>query len=85
MIPHLTEDACSCIKFIEVIKMETESEAVLLRIFIGESDKHEGKSLYKHILELCRKEGVAGATVIRGVDGFGKTSHIPTLTVVTHF
>jgi hypothetical protein len=66
----------------EVLKMEKESEAVLLRIFIGESDKHEGKPLYKHILELCRKEGLSGATVIRGIDGFGKSSHLHTTSIL---
>jgi len=62
--------------------MMKESEAILLRIFIGESDKHEGKPLYKHILELCRKEGLAGATIMRGIDGFGKSSHLHTTSIL---
>lgn len=49
-------------------------EAVLLRIFFGEDDKYEGKSLYKYIVELCRKKGIAGVTVFRGVLGYGKSS-----------
>ncbi len=51
-------------------------EAVLLRIFVGESDKYEGKPLYKYLVEFLRREGIAGATVIRGIYGFGKTSII---------
>ena len=47
--------------------MRKESEAILLRIFIGESDKFEGKLLYKYLIELFRKEGLAGATVLRGI------------------
>jgi len=51
-------------------------EAILLRIFIGESDKYKGKPLYRYLVELFREEGIAGATVIRGIYGFGKTSII---------
>ena len=46
----------------------------LLRIFIGESDVHEGRPLYEAIVEKLRKEGLAGATVLRGIEGFGKSS-----------
>ncbi len=53
-----------------------EKEAVLLRIFIGESDKYDGKPLYRYLVEFFKKEGIAGATVIRGIYGFGKTSII---------
>ncbi|MBI5355353.1 MAG: DUF190 domain-containing protein [Candidatus Aenigmarchaeota archaeon] len=62
--------------------MKKESEAVLLRIFIGESDMHEGKPLYKHLLELFRKEGISGATVLRGIGGYGKTSHLRTTSIL---
>lgn len=51
-------------------------EAVLVRIFIGENDRHEGKPLYKFITELCRDRGVAGVTVFRGILGYGKSSVI---------
>jgi uncharacterized protein len=54
------------------------AEALLLRIFIGESDKHNGKPLYEVIVELARELGLAGATVLRGVMGFGATSRIHT-------
>jgi PII-like signaling protein len=49
-------------------------EKVLMRIFIGESDKHGHVPLYEALVELFRKEGFAGATVLRGVAGFGAHS-----------
>ena len=49
-------------------------EAILLRIFIGEDDRHKGKPLYKFITELCRERGIAGVTVFRGILGYGKSS-----------
>lgn len=55
-----------------------EGEQVLMRIFIGESDRWENQPLYKALLELFRKEGFAGATVLRGVAGFGATSVLHT-------
>ena len=49
-------------------------ENILMRIFIGESDRFEHKPLYEALVELLRKEGFAGATVLRGVSGFGAHS-----------
>jgi len=49
-------------------------ENVLMRIFIGESDRFEHKPLYEALVELLRKEAFAGATVLRGVSGFGAHS-----------
>lgn len=49
-------------------------EQVLMRIFIGESDKHGHLPLYEALVELFRKEGFAGATVLRGIAGFGAHS-----------
>jgi PII-like signaling protein len=46
-------------------------EGYLLRIFIGESDKHAGKPLYEWIVYRAREQGLAGATVLRGMMGFG--------------
>ena len=51
--------------------MKSRSEGRLLRIHIGESDHHGRKPLYQAIVEVLRREGMAGATVIRGVEGFG--------------
>jgi PII-like signaling protein len=55
-----------------------EGEQVLMRIFIGESDKWERRPLYSALLELFRAKGLAGATVLRGVAGFGPRSIIHT-------
>lgn len=52
--------------------------AVLMRIFIGESDKHEGTPLYRLIVEEARKANMAGATVVRGPLGFGHSSRLHT-------
>ncbi len=62
--------------------MKKEDEAVLLRIFIGESDKYKGKPLYRYLVEFFKEEGLAGATVLRGILGFGKTSIIHTTSVL---
>jgi hypothetical protein len=56
--------------------MKLPSEAQLLRIFVGESDKYHGRPLYQAIVEDARGRGMAGATVLRGTLGFGAHSHI---------
>jgi PII-like signaling protein len=53
-------------------------ERSLMRIFIGESDKHEGRPLYDALVEMFRKRGLAGATVLRGIGGFGSSSRVHT-------
>jgi hypothetical protein len=58
--------------------MKFEGEGRLLRIFIGESDRWHGKPLYEAIVEVARHEGMAGATVIRGIEGFGADSVLHT-------
>ncbi len=58
--------------------MKIPAEGKLLRIFIGEQDKWEGKPLYAAIVMRARKEGMAGATVLKGVMGFGCKSHLHT-------
>ena len=55
-----------------------QGEGKLLRLFIGESDRWHGKPLYQAIVERVREEGLAGATVIRGIEGFGADSHLHT-------
>src|SRR3990167_5829174 len=62
--------------------MKIPAEGKLLRIFIGESDKSNGKPLYEAIVELARKEGMAGATVIKGCMGFGCKSHMHTAKIL---
>jgi PII-like signaling protein len=51
--------------------IDLTGEQVLMRIFIGETDRHEHRPLYEVLVELLRREGFAGATVLRGVSGFG--------------
>jgi hypothetical protein len=51
-----------------------EGERTLMRIHIGESDKWRGKPLYEAIVEMLRKEGFSGVTVLRGVAGYGGSS-----------
>ncbi len=53
-------------------------EQYLMRIFIGESDKVQGKPLYQYLVELFKKEKLAGTTVLRGISGFGAKSHLHT-------
>jgi len=53
-----------------------EDERVLMRIFIGEADKHGRRPLYQALVEELRREGIAGATVLRGVLGFGAGSQL---------
>jgi uncharacterized protein len=54
--------------------MKQGEERVLMRIFIGESDRHGHRPLSEALVELFRSEGLAGATVLRGVSGFGAHS-----------
>lgn len=51
-------------------------QQVLMRIFIGEADKHAGRPLYEQLVEMLRREKLAGATVLRGILGFGAKSHL---------
>ena len=54
----------------------------LLRIYIGESDRHEGQPLYEWIVLEARKQGLAGATVLRGLQGFGAHSRVHTAKIL---
>jgi PII-like signaling protein len=58
--------------------MRIEGEGKLVRIFIGESDTWHGTPLYQAIVKRVRAEGLAGATVLRGIEGFGADSRIHT-------
>jgi len=55
-----------------------EGEQTLMRIFIGESDRYQKRPLHEVLVELFRKEGFAGATVLKGVTGFGAHSMLHT-------
>jgi uncharacterized protein len=58
--------------------MKIPKEGKLLRIFLGESDKWEGKPLFEEIVLLAKKEKMAGATALKGFMGFGCKSHLHT-------
>ena len=56
--------------------MQQAQPAEILRIHISESDRYQGKPLYEAIVAKCRKLKIAGATVFRGVEGYGETAEI---------
>src|SRR5580765_3199865 len=62
--------------------MQIPHDAVLLRIFIGESDHWEHKPLYEAIVLKAREQHLAGATVLRGPMGFGKSSRLHTAKIL---
>lgn len=62
--------------------MELPEESVLLRVFIGESDRFEGTPLHETIVLKAREAHLAGATVLRGAVGFGKSSRIHTAKIL---
>ena len=62
--------------------MQIPEDAVLLRIFIGESDRHRRQPLYEAIVLKAREMQMAGATVLRGPMGFGKSSHLHTAKIL---
>jgi hypothetical protein len=56
--------------------MKLEGKAKMLRIHFGEDDKWQGKPLYRAIVEKCRELDIAGATVLRGIEGYGASTLI---------
>lgn len=62
--------------------MRLEGEGTLLRVYIGELDKWEGRPLYEAIVLRARKVGLAGATVLRGPLGFGAHSRLHTAKIL---
>src|SRR5438477_12561798 len=62
--------------------MQLPRDSVLLRVFIGESDRHEGHALYEAIVLKAREAGLAGATVLRSPMGFGATSRLHTAKIL---
>jgi uncharacterized protein len=55
-----------------------DGPALLARIYIGEADHHDGRPLYQAIVALLRERGIAGATVFRGIEGYGANAHLHT-------
>jgi len=62
--------------------MKVEGDGQLLRIFIGESDRWEGRPLYEAIVRRAHEAGLAGATVLRGMEGFGAHSRVHTARIL---
>ena len=62
--------------------MNLPEDAVLLRIFVGESDRYEHRPLYEAIVMKARESQLAGATVFRGPMGFGKSSYLHTAKIL---
>ncbi len=61
--------------------MTLPREGYLLRIFVGESDRHSGKPLYEWVVLKAREQGLAGATVLRGLMGYGAHSRLHTFKI----
>jgi uncharacterized protein len=62
--------------------MTIEGEGKLLRVFIGEDDRWHHKPLYEEIVRLARERHLAGATVIRGIEGFGANARLHTTRIL---
>jgi PII-like signaling protein len=62
--------------------MKISEEGQLLRVFIGESDKWEGKPLYEALVLKAREMGLAGATMLRGLMGYGAASRVHTAKIL---
>lgn len=58
--------------------MKLKGEGLLVRIFVGESDRWDGAPLYEAIVQCAREKGLAGATVVRGIEGYGAHNLIHT-------
>lgn len=62
--------------------MTLPKDGYLLRIYVGESDRHEGKPLYEWLVLKAREAGLAGATALRGIEGFGAHSRLHTAKIL---
>lgn len=62
--------------------MKLEGPGERLTIYIGETDQHEHRPLYTEIVERAHGAGLAGATVLRGIEGYGASSHIHTTRIL---
>jgi PII-like signaling protein len=63
--------------------MTIEGPGLLARIYIGESDHWHGRPLYEAIVHFLRDRGIAGATVIRGIEGYGAKQHLHTTRILS--
>jgi uncharacterized protein len=62
--------------------MTIEGEALLARIYVGESDTHDGRPLYDAIVRRLRERGIRGVSVFRGIEGFGRSSRVHTTRIL---
>src|SRR3954447_19682778 len=62
--------------------MRTEGQAHLLRVFVNESDRYEGRAVYETIIRAAREQGLAGATAIRAIEGYGAGGRIRSVKVL---
>ncbi len=62
--------------------MKIEGHGVLVRVYIGEADTWHGRPLYHAIVERARQAGLAGATVVRGIEGYGASSRLHTARIL---
>ncbi len=62
--------------------MNLSGKAKRVRIYIGEADRYGNRPMHLAIVEMLRREGYAGATVLRGIEGFGHTSRLHTATIL---
>ncbi|MCM0755823.1 DUF190 domain-containing protein [Desulfovibrio aminophilus] len=62
--------------------MTLPRHAERLRIFVGENDRHKGRPVFEVIVEEARRQGLAGATVLRGIAGFGANSLVHTAKIL---
>jgi hypothetical protein len=58
------------------------SKAKLLKVYIGESDRYKGKPLYLYLIDFLSHNGLYGATVTRGITGYGATSRVHTVSIL---
>jgi PII-like signaling protein len=63
--------------------MKLDGSGLLARIYIGESDTWHGRPLYEAIVHMLRERGLAGATVLRGIEGFGAKQHLHTTRILS--
>jgi PII-like signaling protein len=63
--------------------MKLEGTSLLLRMYLGESDQWHGKPLYQAIVERLRERGLAGVTVLRGIEGYGARQHVHTSRILS--
>src|SRR5689334_15302277 len=64
--------------------METPRRAKLLRLHFSERDTYENRSLYEAVVEKCRELSIAGATVFRGIEGYGESAEIHVRHLLRH-